>query len=148
MLNEGSMDLDKALAKHSEWKNKFRAAIKTHETMDANTISKDNCCDFGKWLYGDAKSQLGHLTSYSDCVSKHADFHVEAGKIATMINAKKFNEAREMLIDSESAFVSASTAVGVAIMHLKKDAKSSASTVSAKSKPQSKPIASEEWEEF
>jgi methyl-accepting chemotaxis protein len=146
--NEGGMDLDKALAKHAEWKNKFRASIKKHEAMDAKTISRDDCCDFGKWLYGDAKSQLGHLASFSDCVSKHADFHIEAGKIAAMINAQKFNEAQAMLTKSESAFISASTAVGVAIMSLKKESNSPTRKAVAKPKLQSKPAASDEWEEF
>ncbi len=146
MLNESGVDLDKALEKHSEWKVKLRTAISKHEKMDVVTISKDNCCEFGKWLHGDAKSRLAHQPSYSECVSKHAAFHVEAGRVATMINAKKYSEAEAML-GSGSAFVSASTAVGVAIMRLKKDFSSSASTP-AKPKPQSKPVASDEWEEF
>ncbi len=145
--NEAGIDLDKALEKHSEWKVKLRAAISKHEEMDVETISKDNCCDFGKWLYGDAKAQLGQLASYSDCVSKHAAFHVEAGRVATMINAKKFNEAEAML-GSGSPFVSASSAVGVAIMHLKKDISSPASASAAKPKPQMAAVNTDEWEEF
>ncbi|MGZ8258778.1 MAG: methyl-accepting chemotaxis protein [Methylotenera sp.] len=140
------IDLDKALEKHSEWKVKLRTAISKHEEMDVVTISKDDCCDFGKWLHGDAKYQLGRRPSYTECVSKHAAFHIEAGRVATMINAKKFSEA-EVMLGTGSPFVSASTAVGVAIMHLKKDFSSPTSTA-AKPKPQSKPVVSEEWEEF
>jgi methyl-accepting chemotaxis protein len=140
------IDLDKALEKHSDWKVKLRTAISKREEMDAATISRDDCCDFGKWLHGDAKSHLSHQASYSDCVSKHAAFHIEAGRVANTINAKKFSEAEAML-GNGSSFVSASTAVGVAIMRLKKDFSSPASTV-AKPKPQSKPAASDEWEEF
>jgi methyl-accepting chemotaxis protein len=146
MLNESGIDLDKALEKHSEWKVKLRTAISKHEAMDVATISKDDCCEFGKWLHGDAKPKLAHRPSYSECVSKHAAFHIEAGRVATMINAKKFSEAEAML-GTGSAFVSASTAVGVAIMRLKKDFSSPASTA-AKPKPQSKSVASDEWEEF
>lgn len=50
------MDLNNAIAKHSEWKTKLRSAITRKETLDASTISKDNCCDLGKWLHGEAKS--------------------------------------------------------------------------------------------
>jgi len=147
MPKETGIDLDKALEKHSEWKVKLRTAISKHEEMDVATISKDDCCEFGKWLHGDAKSRLAHHPSYSECVSKHANFHVEAGRVAAMINAKKFSQAEAML-GSGSSFVSASTAVGVAIMRLKKDVSSPASTAAAKPKPQSKPAVSDEWEEF
>ncbi|HEY8035926.1 MAG TPA: nitrate- and nitrite sensing domain-containing protein [Methylobacter sp.] len=142
------IDLDKALEKHSEWKVKLRSAISRHEEMDAATISRDDCCDFGKWLHsGATKSHLAHQASYSDCVSKHAAFHIEAGRVANTINAKKFSEAEKLLGDG-SAFVAASTAVGVAIMHLKKDFHSPASAAVAKPKPQKMAASADEWEEF
>lgn len=145
--NNVGIDLDKALEKHSEWKVKLRTAISKREEMDAATISRDDCCDFGKWLHYEVKSRLASEPSYTDCVSKHAAFHIEAGRVANMINAKKFSEA-EALLGNGSAFVSASTAVGVAIMRLKKDFNSSASSAAAKPKPQPKPVSSDEWEEF
>jgi hypothetical protein len=57
--------LDKALEKHSEWKVKLRTAISKREEMDAATISRDDCCDFGKWLHQDVKSHLAHEPSYA-----------------------------------------------------------------------------------
>jgi len=140
------IDLDKALEKHSEWKVKLRTAISKREEMDAATISRDDCCDFGKWLHHDVKSHLARQASYSDCVSKHAAFHIEAGRIANTINAKKYSEAETML-GNGSAFVAASTAVGVAIMRLKKDFNVSASAA-AKPKPQITTASADEWEEF
>ncbi|WP_432743769.1 nitrate- and nitrite sensing domain-containing protein [Methylobacter sp. G7] len=145
--NNVGIDLDKALDKHSEWKVKLRTAISKREEMDAATISRDDCCDFGKWLHHDIKSHLAHEPSYADCVSKHAAFHIEAGRIANMINAKKFGEA-EALLGNGSAFVSASTAVGVAIMRLKKDFNSPARTPVAQPKPQTMTASADEWEEF
>jgi Chemoreceptor zinc-binding domain len=89
--------------------------------MDAATISTDNCCDLGKWLYGDAKSQYGHLASYRDCVAKHKTFHIEAGKIAAAINAKRYAEAEAMIAPS-SPYFAVSNLTGIAIMHLEKEA--------------------------
>lgn len=115
------MDLDNAVAKHSEWKTKFRVAIAKQETMDAATISKDNCCDLGKWLHSEGKSQFGHLTSHVECVQKHAVFHKEAGKVAAEINAKKFAQAEAMIV-SGTPYAKISMEVGVAISRLKKEA--------------------------
>ena len=115
------MDLNQAIAKHAEWKVKFRAAISKQEAMDADTISKDNCCELGKWLHGEAKIKLGRFASYSECVSKHAAFHVDAGKVARSINAKKYTEAESML-GAGTSYATASSAVAAAIAHLKKEA--------------------------
>lgn len=115
------MDLNNAVAKHAEWKTKFRVAITKKETMDAHTIAKDNCCDLGKWLHEDGMRQFGKLHSHHDCVVKHAQFHTEAGKVAAAINAKKFEEAEQML-NAGTPYASASTAVGIAIMKLDKEA--------------------------
>jgi len=115
------MDLDNAVAKHAEWKTKFRTAINKQEQIDAIAISKDNCCDLGKWLHSEARSKFSALDSYKECIAKHANFHIEAGKIASAINAKKYLEA-EAMMTSGTAYATSSSAVGVAIIKLKKQA--------------------------
>ncbi len=115
------MNLDSALQKHMEWKVTFRTAISKQEQMDASTIAKDNCCELGKWLHGEGKTECGDLTSFATTLTKHAAFHVEAGKIASAINAQKYTEAETMLSGS-SPFSAVSNEVGVAIMRLKKEA--------------------------
>lgn len=114
------MDLDQAIERHAQWKIKFRQAITNKETMDADTISKDNCCELGKWLHGNAKTKFGHLASQKECITKHAAFHTEAGKVAQAINAKNFTEATAM-IESGTPYAAASGAVAVAITKLKKE---------------------------
>ncbi|MFA5171760.1 MAG: CZB domain-containing protein [Sulfuriferula sp.] len=115
------MDLTSAVGKHAEWKTKFRSAITKKEQMDSVAIAKDNCCELGKWLHGEAKAQFGRLSSYTECLQKHASFHTEAGKVAAAINSKKYSEAEAML-DGGTSYAKISSAVGVAIMHLKKEA--------------------------
>ncbi len=115
------MNLDTAIQKHMEWKVKFRSAITKQDQMDVATIGKDNCCDLGKWLYGEGKTQCGSLGSYPTVISKHAAFHVEAAKIATAINEKNYTEAEAML-GTHSPFSTVSGEVGIAIMRLKKEA--------------------------
>ncbi len=115
------MDLDHAIEKHTEWKLKFRSAISRRETMDVATIADDHCCELGKWLWGDGKLDHGALKSFATCVSCHTMFHAEAAKVAQAINAKRYTQAEAML-DSNTAYGSASSAVGVAIMRLKREA--------------------------
>ena len=113
------MDLNNAIAAHAAWKTKLRMAITRKEAMDAGTISKDNQCELGKWLYGEGKAKCGGHPEFTSLIEKHKAFHIEAGKVATLINEKKFEQA-EKSIDGQVPFATASAAVGVAINALKK----------------------------
>jgi hypothetical protein len=115
------MDLDQAVQKHTEWKVKFRAAMTRHESLDAGTIAKDNCCELGQWLYGAGKSKWSSLPAYLGCLAKHAEFHTAAARVAHAINGKKYAEAEAMLgPDTPYAAISRDTVM--AIMRLKKEA--------------------------
>ena len=112
------MDLDVAIQKHVQWKYKFRDALHNKEQMDAAAISKDNNCEFGKWLHGDAKAQFGKEGSYAKCVVDHAAFHKEAGKVAVLVNTNKPDEAERMMA-ARSTYDQASKRVAVSIIELK-----------------------------
>jgi methyl-accepting chemotaxis protein len=120
-LSDDTIDLDAALQAHSEWKIKLRTGISQRQHMDALTIGRDDCCKLGKWLHGGGQKQLQHLSSFQDCLNKHAAFHREAGKVAEIINQGQYEKA-ESFLDSGSAFAAASSQVGVAIVTLKKQA--------------------------
>jgi len=113
------MDLDDAVKKHAEWKLKFRNAISQKEKMDDATISKDNCCMLGQWLYGDGKQKLGNHSEFTDVVSKHKEFHTAAGNVARLINAGDYTGA-EKAIGSGTTYADASSSVGLAIQKLKR----------------------------
>jgi methyl-accepting chemotaxis protein len=113
-----TVDLDIAIQKHAQWKFKFLNALHNKEIMDAVAISRDNNCELGKWLHGDAEAQFGKEVSYAKCVTDHAVFHVEAGKIAVLVNAHKADEA-ERLMAAGSAYDQASRKVAVTIIELK-----------------------------
>ncbi|MBI1890766.1 MAG: CZB domain-containing protein [Burkholderiales bacterium] len=114
------MNLDDAIEKHAAWKVKFRAAINKKETLDAATIKKDHCCDLGKWLHGEGKSQVGSRASFITLLGKHAEFHRAAGKVADTINAKQYDAAENML-GAGTEYSQASAAVAAAISLLKKE---------------------------
>jgi len=108
------VDLSKAIEAHVQWKTKFRMAIQKQESMDAVTISRDDCCEVGKWLHGEGRKQHGQLPSFQEVVREHAKFHKVAGNVATTINAKRFAEA-EQIISNGTEFASQSSAVDVAL---------------------------------
>ena len=116
------MDLEQAITKHAEWKLKLRNAISKKEILDQKSISKDNCCDLGKWLHTDGGIKFGTLNSFQDVVKKHAIFHLEAGNVAILVNSKQYIQADAQL-NADTSFSKASQAVAMAIMALKREAK-------------------------
>lgn len=102
-------------------KMKFRGAISKKEQMDAATISKDNCCAVGLWLYGEGKSRWGAKPEFQRALDKHKAFHGEAGRVAALINAGRYAEA-ESALGNGTAYAGASSGVGVALIALKRAA--------------------------
>lgn len=115
------MDLNNAVQKHAEWKVKLRSAISKHEQMDVATLSRDDCCELGQWLHGDAKARFGRLGAHVDCVHKHQVFHHEVAKVAIAVNAGRYIHAEGML-GAATPYAKASSALSVAFMQLRKTA--------------------------
>lgn len=113
------MNLDDAIQKHAEWKVKFRTAMARKEKLDAATIGKDNCCPLGQWLHGEGRLKLGARPEFRSAFDKHKAFHVEAGKVAQLINEQQYNRA-EQALGAVTPYGMASQAVGSALMALKK----------------------------
>jgi len=115
------MDLNNAVQKHAEWKVKLRSAIAKHEQMDVVTLARDDRCELGHWLHGEARTRFGQLGAHSDCVHKHQAFHDEVAKVATAVNAGRFAQAQDML-GASTGFSKASSALSVAFLQLRKAA--------------------------
>jgi methyl-accepting chemotaxis protein len=114
------MDLDKAIAKHAEWKVKLRSAMNQKQQLDAAQIARDNCCDLGVWLHGNGRRTHAALDSFKTCVSSHANFHAQAGKVAMAINGGKYADADKMM-GADSPYAQASSEVAMALRRLKKE---------------------------
>jgi hypothetical protein len=51
------------------------------EPLDVATISQDDVCAIGKWLYGEGKTLYGHLPEYETARQVHAELHLCAGEV-------------------------------------------------------------------
>ncbi len=112
------MSIDDAIQAHAQWKFKLRHALYSGEALDPETIAVDNRCALGIWLHGDAKAKYGKTSAFAKCLTDHAEFHRQAGKIAAAINEKKKEEAERMLAQN-SAFALVSKRISVTLIELK-----------------------------
>lgn len=119
-LAKNTIDFANTIKTHKDWKGKLRAAIANQSRLNAEEIGRDDCCEFGKWLYGAAKDQYAGLSSYKNCVGQHKKFHQEAGKVAALVNARKFEDA-EALLRPGTPYNVASSAVEVAATALQNE---------------------------
>jgi methyl-accepting chemotaxis protein len=150
------IDLDSAIKAHADWRTKLRTAVQRKESVDAETIARDDCCELGKWLHGRGQSQYGGKPSFVQLVGTHREFHQEAGKVARSINQGSYDVAEQQL-GSGTGFARASSKVGTAVVQLKNELKPAhQSSVPARSTGSStglklttaKAGASEDWESF
>jgi methyl-accepting chemotaxis protein len=112
------MDFENAISAHVEWKTKLRGAIAAKSELDSFTAARDDVCPLGKWLHGDARTKYAHLAEFSGCVQSHAAFHREAGRVATLINARRYDEATAAL-DGGAPYAKASMETTIAISKLR-----------------------------
>jgi len=148
------IDLDGAIQAHADWRAKLRTAAMRHETMDAETISCDDCCVLGKWLYGAGQSQYGGKPSFVSLMDAHREFHQEAGKVARLINQGAYDAAEQQL-GGNTAFSKASSQVGAAVVQMKKELKGASTAAAPKKTPAAKPVSQAaaastegDWETF
>jgi len=110
------MNFDDAEISHFRWKISLCEAIESRFQLDADTLSRDNCCDLGQWLHGAAKNRYGSLRSFRECVAAHARFHEEAGRTARLINDKRYAEATQEIAGVEYAAASERTITTIRIL--------------------------------
>lgn len=93
--------IKKAIGAHGMWKMRLNNAIEKGElNIPVEQIQKDNCCDFGKWLYGnDVSTSVKASPIYQNVKTLHADFHKVAGKVASL--SKTHKDEAQALMESE-----------------------------------------------
>jgi methyl-accepting chemotaxis protein len=116
--NVVGINLDNAIKAHADWRAKLRGAAERREQLDAETVSRDNCCEMGKWLHGAGGSKFGGKPTFEKLIDAHQNFHKEAGKVAHRINQGDGDQATHML-GSGSRFSQASNIVTRLIVQFK-----------------------------
>lgn len=76
-------NLEQILETHHILKEKLQKAMdgSSNELLDMASISQDNLCAIGKWIYGEAKTKYGHLPEYEEVRNLHAELHARAGEV-------------------------------------------------------------------
>lgn len=69
----------KAIAAHAAWKVKFKQLLAGKATLDSAMTRRSDVCEFGKWLAGAGRAQLG--AAFSGIDAAHKRFHAIAADV-------------------------------------------------------------------
>jgi len=93
------LNLQEVLGAHMAWKQKLNSTLNgtSSERYEVSTISQDNLCVLGKWLYGPGKKLYSKLPEYEALRKIHADFHICAGEVLIEHEKGNMQKAKEIL---------------------------------------------------
>ena len=113
------MNLDDAVHSHALWKVNFQDAIAKRQSMDVETIGRDDCCAVGRWFHGEGRVQWGSSPEFQEALAKHRAFHQQAGQIAQLINEGAYSAA-EQALERGGAYARASNEVAIGLIAFKR----------------------------
>lgn len=103
------MNVDQAILTHIQWKNRLRNHINGNEKVDPAVLAKDDQCELGKWLHGEAQKEFTSPGTLSELKVKHARFHAAAAAVARNAISCSPEQALKLLDPLTSEFGRASS---------------------------------------
>jgi hypothetical protein len=91
------VDIDAVIDAHRQWKVKLRDAIERQQTVDVDTLRRDDCCALGKWIYGEGKQRFSDRPRFGELIERHKHFHQVAAGVGDIINQRRYLEAEQAL---------------------------------------------------
>jgi len=83
--SEKTAKVQAAITAHFAWFDRLKLAIaKGQSEFRPDIVSRDNNCEFGKWIYSDLHTYCPDNKIYNEIKQVHADFHKKAGEVLSM----------------------------------------------------------------
>ncbi len=92
-----------AMEAHAKWKMRLKEYIegRSDTELTVESISRDDQCVLGKWLYNEGKGQFGHLPEFQNLVNLHQEFHTCAGRVLATAQEGDPEKALQLLETGE-----------------------------------------------
>ena len=87
------MNLEDALLLHFEMKLELRMAMLEGRKLDCAQIADACSCELGRWLQEEGRTNCAQYAAYLQLVENHRQFHLEAARVAELINQGQFDAA-------------------------------------------------------
>ncbi|WP_242615562.1 CZB domain-containing protein [Sphaerotilus mobilis] len=93
------LDFAGAIRAHQLWKRRLLQVMDgaSDENFDIARVRRDDCCDLGRWLHGDAKRKHGGDDVFRRLLLSHQTFHETAADVLVLCQAGDVARARELV---------------------------------------------------
>jgi methyl-accepting chemotaxis protein len=98
-----SLDFTRVKMAHRSWRLRLRSFLDGGENLDPNQLASHRDCELGKWIYGQAMSEYGHLREIQMLEKKHQGMHALVKQVVELKQAGKTKEAEQEFSNVHSA---------------------------------------------
>ncbi|MEO5995369.1 MAG: PAS domain S-box protein [Chitinophagaceae bacterium] len=112
------LDFEQAKARHILFKTKLRSILYGADIDEAPVISHRECA-LGKWIYGHALENYGHIPEMGELEKVHATIHTYANELVSIYKNGEVDKAREGLSGMELISDNLATLLSVTEMKIK-----------------------------
>ena len=97
-----------AIDAHIKWKERLQDFVQGHssEELRVDLVSRDDQCALGVWLNGEGKEHYSHISAFETVRRSHTEFHMCAGKVLSIAQGGRRDEALAMMEEGEYAAAS------------------------------------------
>lgn len=95
----GGLNFMTAIDAHMKWKTRLEDYIhgSSNEELQADVVCRDDECTLGRWIHGAGGEQFSGIDTFSEMKAQHAHFHACAGKVLTVTQLGRKDDALRML---------------------------------------------------
>lgn len=95
----GGLNFMTAIDAHMKWKTRLEDYIhgRSGEDLHVDMVGCDDKCALGQWIYGVGGQQFGDLDTFREMKTQHAHFHSCAGKVVSVTQTGRKDDALRML---------------------------------------------------
>ncbi|MBF0227861.1 MAG: CZB domain-containing protein, partial [Desulfobacterales bacterium] len=104
-IGKEKFNIAKIKAAHISWRSKLEGLLQGGQTLNANEVSSDRECSFGKWYFSQEGQQYKDNPVFKEIGSYHKDIHAFAKQMVEVYHQKKMEEAKNIMKKFENARV-------------------------------------------
>ncbi len=95
----GGLNFKSAVDAHMKWKVRLESYINgtSNEDLKVETVSCDDKCPLGKWIYGEGGQRFGFSETFFEMKAHHTHFHRSAGSVLQAAQAGEKDKALHLL---------------------------------------------------
>lgn len=120
LLDHIKLDFDQAKAKHLLFKSSLRSILYGAQIDETPVVSHFECT-VGKWIYGHALTEYGHVSEMHELEKIHAEIHIKARELLELYKDGQLEKARMGLESMEKVADTLVRLLGIIEIKLKEN---------------------------